>query len=83
MPSTSGRPAPVINCPRPTLILAFGLTALATFGAYLILTVLTDGRLPVFDASILTLSVLATYLQARRAIESWYVWNFTRGNWVA
>ena len=69
-----GRPAPVIRCPVRELLIAVALTALATAGTYLLLTFFTDGRLPVFDASILTLSVLATYLQARRAIESWAVW---------
>jgi len=69
-----GTPAPVIRCPWRELILAFAVTIVATAGIYLALTWWTDGRLPVFDASILTLSVLATYLQARRAIESWVVW---------
>jgi nicotinamide mononucleotide transporter len=69
-----GRPAPVIHCPRRELVRVLLLTAAATAGTYLVLTFLTDGRLPVFDASILTLSVLATYLQARRSVESWFVW---------
>jgi nicotinamide mononucleotide transporter len=69
-----GTPAPVIRCPWRELVVAFAITIIATAGIYLALTWWTDGRLPVFDASILTLSVLATYLQARRAIESWFVW---------
>jgi nicotinamide mononucleotide transporter len=69
-----GTPAPVIRCPWRDLLTAFAVTIVATAGIYLALTYWTDGRLPVFDASILTLSVLATWLQARRAVESWYVW---------
>ncbi len=69
-----GTPAPVIRCARRELAFATAITIVATAGIYLVLAYLTDGRLPIFDASISTLSVLATYLQARRAIESWWVW---------
>jgi nicotinamide mononucleotide transporter len=34
----------------------------------------TDSPVPFFDASILVLSLVATYGQARKVLESWWVW---------
>jgi nicotinamide mononucleotide transporter len=49
-------------------------TVLATVAATLALTRFTDSPAPLADASVLTLSLVATYGQAHRLLESWIVW---------
>jgi nicotinamide mononucleotide transporter len=54
---------------------AFGASAaVATMAAALLLRRFTDSPAPLADASILTLSLVATYGQAHRLLESWIVW---------
>ena len=54
---------------------AFGASAaVATLAAALLLRRFTDSPVPLADASILTLSLVATYGQAHRLLESWIVW---------
>jgi len=53
------------------LALATG-TATAALAAWL--ATQTDSPAPVVDASILTLSLAATYGQARKLVESWWIW---------
>jgi len=50
------------------------LTAVATIGAAMFLHTQTDSNVYWFDAAVLTMSVLATYGQAKKILESWYVW---------
>lgn len=50
------------------------LTALATAAVAAYLARHTDSPVPVADASVLTLSLAATYGQARKLLESWWVW---------
>jgi len=53
----------------------FGASAaVATLAAALLLRRFTDSPAPLADASILTLSLVATYGQAHRLLESWIVW---------
>lgn len=49
-------------------------TTLATAGAALWLARHTDSPVPLWDASVLTLSLAATYGQARKLVESWWLW---------
>lgn len=50
------------------------LTAVATVAVVLGLVHGTDSTVPVWDALILTMSLAATYYQAKKRIDSWYVW---------
>lgn len=50
------------------------LTALSTGGVAWWLAGHTDSPVPVWDASVLTLSIAATYGQARKLLESWWWW---------
>ena len=51
-----------------------GLTTLATAAASAFLAQRTDSPVPLADASVLTLSLAATYGQALKLVESWWVW---------
>jgi nicotinamide mononucleotide transporter len=51
------------------LVTGAATAALATW-----LATRTDSPAPVVDASILTLSLAATYGQARKLVESWWIW---------
>jgi nicotinamide mononucleotide transporter len=52
------------------LVLALGATAAAAYG----LSGHTDSPAPLWDASVLTLSLAATYGQTKKLLESWWVW---------
>lgn len=49
-------------------------TTLATIAVAWWLATHTDSPVPAWDASVLSLSLAATYGQARKRIESWWVW---------
>jgi len=49
-------------------------TVAATVGVALWLSRRTDSPVPAWDASVLTLSLAATYGQARKLLESWWIW---------
>jgi len=54
---------------------ALGLvTTLATVAAASWLARATDSPYPLWDASVLTLSLAATYGQAQKLLESWWLW---------
>ena len=40
----------------------------------LVLVRATDSTVPVWDSSVLVLSLVATFAQARKVLESWWVW---------
>jgi nicotinamide mononucleotide transporter len=50
------------------------VTLLATLGLAAWLSARTDSPAPLADASVLTLSLAATYGQARKLLESWWWW---------
>jgi nicotinamide mononucleotide transporter len=50
------------------------LTAAATAGAAAWLARHTDSPVPRWDAAVLCLSLAATYCQARKQLESWWLW---------
>lgn len=47
---------------------------LGTVGATRVLAAYTDSPVPLWDAAVLTLSLVATYGQAQKLLESWWVW---------
>jgi nicotinamide mononucleotide transporter len=49
-------------------------TMVATAGVAFWLARSTDSPVPIADASVLTLSLAATYGQGRKLIESWWIW---------
>jgi nicotinamide mononucleotide transporter len=50
------------------------LTIVATWGFTEFLRRYTDSPVPLRDASVLTLSLAATYGQTQKALESWWIW---------
>jgi nicotinamide mononucleotide transporter len=44
------------------------------FGMWLILTKLTDSPVPVRDSFVTSLSVIATWMLARKIFEHWHLW---------
>jgi nicotinamide mononucleotide transporter len=57
-----------------TGIVLSGVFVLLFFAMWLILTSLTDSPVPVRDAFITSLSVVATWMLARKIYEHWYLW---------
>ena len=50
------------------------VSVLLYFGMWLILTRLTDSPVPIRDAFITSLSIVATWMLARKIYEHWYLW---------
>jgi nicotinamide mononucleotide transporter len=59
--------------PRTGIILAL-VFVLLYIAMYLVLTRLTDSPVPVRDAFITSLSIVATWMLARKIYEHWYLW---------
>jgi nicotinamide mononucleotide transporter len=51
-----------------------GLTLIATTAISLLLATKTDSPAPIADATVLSLSLAATWGQAQRLLESWWIW---------
>ncbi len=49
-------------------------TAMGTTLVWALLSRKTDSPVPAWDASVVGLSLAATYLQARKLLESWWLW---------
>jgi nicotinamide mononucleotide transporter len=54
--------------------LAAGLALAGTSLSALVLARATDSTVPIWDSSVLVLSLVATWAQARKILESWWVW---------
>ena len=50
------------------------VSLVGTAVAALILAHKTDSPVPIWDASVLVLSLVATYAQAEKVVESWWLW---------
>ena len=50
------------------------MTALAAVGLYFFLSRFTDSTVPQWDALTTALSLAATYGQAKKYLESWWIW---------
>lgn len=67
---------PIRDASRKELILGIGAAAVGTAAVALILTHGTDSQVPWPDAFVLTASLVATYGQAKKIFQHWYVWIF-------
>lgn len=57
-----------------TMLALLAAGALATGGLTLLLDHYTDSTVPFWDALTTSLSLMATYGQCRKQVESWYLW---------
>jgi nicotinamide mononucleotide transporter len=69
-----GAPLPVRRTSRREWAWLSTLSALGTAALAFTLAQHTDSPAPLWDASVLALSLAATYGQAQKLLESWYVW---------
>lgn len=67
-------PLPVRRTRRDEWLVLASLTLVATVLAATWLARHTDSPVPLWDASVLTLSLAATYGQTRKLLESWWLW---------
>ncbi|MBP3045144.1 nicotinamide riboside transporter PnuC [Arthrobacter jiangjiafuii] len=65
---------PIRDGSRMEMAGGLGAVVLATIGVAMILTHGTDSVVPWPDAFVLAASLLATYWQARKIFQHWYVW---------
>src|SRR5215470_12860353 len=65
---------PVRRATQTELALAATASLVGTAGAALVLARHTDSPVPVWDASVLVLSLVATWGQAKKWLESWWLW---------
>jgi nicotinamide mononucleotide transporter len=73
--STDGKnDLPIRDASRNELLFGLAATAVGTAGVALILTHGTDSQVPWPDAFALTASLAATYGQAKKIFQHWYVW---------
>ena len=73
-PAESAGELPVRRATPAELALAAGASLVGTAGAALVLAHGTDSPVPVWDASVLVLSLVATWGQAKKWLESWWLW---------
>lgn len=65
---------PVRDATRTEILAGMGAVVLATIVIAMILTHGTDSQVPWPDAFVLAASLLATYGQAKKIFQHWYVW---------
>ncbi|PTT59871.1 nicotinamide mononucleotide transporter [Arthrobacter sp. HMWF013] len=65
---------PIRNANTKEIILGAAATLVGTAGVAMILTHGTDSQVPWPDAFVLTASLVATYGQAKKIFQHWYVW---------
>lgn len=65
---------PIRDATRAEVVAGLGIVVAATVGIAMILTHGTDSQVPWPDAFVLAASLLATYGQARKIFQHWYVW---------
>ncbi|KNC20520.1 nicotinamide mononucleotide transporter [Arthrobacter sp. RIT-PI-e] len=65
---------PIRDAGRTEIVTGLGAVVLATIGIAMILTHGTDSEVPWPDAFVLAASLLATYGQAKKIFQHWYVW---------
>lgn len=72
---TEGRnDLPIRGVSRNELLCSLAATIIGTAGIAMILTHGTDSQVPWPDAFVLTASLVATYGQAQKIFQHWYVW---------
>lgn len=65
---------PIRDAGRKELLLAAGVAVVSTVVVAQVLTHGTDSQVPWPDAFVLTASLVATYWQAKKIFQHWYVW---------
>lgn len=65
---------PIRDATRKEILLGLGITAVGTAVVAMVLTHGTDSQVPWPDAFVLTASLAATYGQATKIFQHWYVW---------
>lgn len=65
---------PVVNINKKELIVSAPLTLIAIAGAAWFLHSNTTSTVYIADASILVLSLLATWFQTKKVLEAWWIW---------
>ncbi len=65
---------PIRDASRKETLIGLGATAAGTAVIAMVLTHGTDSQVPWPDAFVLTASLLATYGQAKKIFQHWYVW---------
>jgi nicotinamide mononucleotide transporter len=73
-PGERGAEPPVRRASPLENLALVGLSLAGTAAAALILARHTDSPVPVWDASVLVLSLVATWAQAEKLVESWWLW---------
>ena len=58
------------------LVFSFLVTVFLCAGLYLILKYYTNSDVPLADSFLTTLSIIATWLTAKKIIENWWIWIF-------
>jgi nicotinamide mononucleotide transporter len=65
---------PITSIPVKTLLILTGLAIPCVFGMAFILHRYTSSTIPYFDAVTTVLSLIATFMAAKKHIENWLVW---------
>lgn len=65
---------PIRDASRKEIILGLAATVAGTVAVAMILTHGTDSQVPWPDAFVLTASLVATYWQAKKIFQHWYLW---------
>lgn len=61
----------------PTLWLYLVIATIAVWGLYyLVLITFTDSKVPIWDAMTTSMSIIGTWMLAKRYLEQWWVWIF-------
>jgi nicotinamide mononucleotide transporter len=69
-----GSELPIRRAARAEIVVGGALALAGTALAALVLARGTDSPVPIWDGSVLVLSLVATWAQARKVLESWWVW---------
>ena len=69
-----GAELPIRRATRAEAWIAAGVALAGVALSALVLVRATDSTVPVWDSSVLVLSLVATFAQARKVLESWWVW---------
>lgn len=72
--SSKKQDLPIRHMPPKTALIWLGLAAIIWLAIYLILTNLTNSKVPVLDAFTTALSIVGIWALARKYLEQWFVW---------
>lgn len=79
-PDTSSKPLTVTRITEKRQIFYYAIGAIGVYMVYfLVLNYLTDSPVPGYDSVVGSLSVIATWMLAKKKIENWLVWIVVDG----